>query len=99
MSFKIREKRDRNERLCDFLYHLGAGKTDQRILTSWKEWFTLSCVMVLSLMNFVHAKVSVPWAVTLIHGNHVLWKIDETLDDAGIRKERGNPDVRWFMEQ
>ena len=88
--------RDRNERLCDFLYHIGPGNTDQRILLSWKEWFILS--VIVSMINFCHAKMSVPWAITLISGNYSLWKIDEALDVAEIKQERKKAGVRWYSE-
>jgi len=90
--------RDKNERLCDFLYKIGPGATEQEKLKSWKEWLTLSALMVQSLVNFAYNKISVPWAITLSHGNYVLWKIDEALDVAGIREERKKPRVRWYAE-
>lgn len=92
---EILTARDRNERLCDFLGHIGLGNTEQRILLSWKEWFTLS--VIVSMASLHHAKVSVPWAITLTHGNYALWKIDEALDVAGIKQERKSG-VRWYAE-
>lgn len=93
---EILTARDRNERLCDFLYHIGTGATEQKILMSWKEWFTLS--VIVSMAELCHAKTSVPWAITLTSGNYALWKIDEALDVYGIREERKKPDVKWFTE-
>ncbi len=83
---------------CDFLYQVGPGAAEQERLKRWKDWFTLSALMIQSLVNFAHQKISAPWAITLTKGNYVLWKIDETLDIQGIRDERKKPEARWFVE-
>ncbi len=83
---------------CDFLYQVGPGAAEQERLKKWKDWFTLSALMVQSLVNFAHQKISAPWAITLTKGNYVLWKVDETLDIQGVRDERKKPEVRWFVE-
>lgn len=75
-----------NEKLCDFLPRISHSKTDQAILKTWKDHFTLK---------------GVPWIVTMTDGNpanFVLWKKDARLDGEGVRREQRKEDVAWFKE-
>lgn len=94
---ELLKARKDNGQLCDF-FCVGPGADSQKKLKKWRDWFTLSAVMIQSMVNFAYDKISVPWAITLTKGNYVLWKIDETIDENEIAKVRNDPNVRWFSD-
>lgn len=82
------QKKGADDNLCAFLENINPGsyhlgQEQQTILNTWSVWFS---------------KKGCPWAVTQRNGNFRLWKIDETLSQEEIKKERKKDGVRWFAE-
>ncbi len=93
-SYRLAELQATKKPLCVFLGslgshhgaadHIGPGVTDQRILALWEKQ--------------LRKHKGMPYAVTEKDGHYKLIKIDNTLNEAEVKKERKNLDVSWFCE-